>query len=362
MTPEDIFDQRTKRLGGRFPRAAEPDQVTAVLRDIQDRAQDLISAARRDLPALPEIHFDFILNSQVNAVAFKESGRYFIGFNAGTLALLRQLIGRLLADGRIFPDIGNAGGERSDLEPLAVLAPDAMVMLREAGLLRPADPVRQQYAEFLEDQATMFLVGHELVHIVHGHVDYLNAKRQMQITTELEPSPGSHLIERQALEQDADTRSIFSRIDSLRFTFANPNRVIARWRPDAAHPLDLLRDWAISVNLIFRLFGDIRFNGVPLDAMPYPPMALRRAMCDAMALAAFQQTFGAEYAQPARDALLLARHDTDLAFATLLGTEMTSEAISPEYARTIDTHAERLIAYFMDELVPELRPFAHVGL
>lgn len=363
MTLEYIFDAflaKTKH-GGRLRRETSTDHVRAFLQRVEVRAQDLISAARREIPSLPDIHFDFISNSQVNAVAFKESRCYFIGFYAGTLMLLHQLVGRLLADGRIFPHIGNAAAERCDWEPLPYFSRDALVMLDLESPRFPTDPARQQYAEFLEHQATMFLVGHELVHIVSGHVDYLNARWQQPMTVELGGLTGqgeNALIERQSLEHHADTRSIYSRIDSLRFTFTNPARQIPLWRPDATHAVHLLADWAVSVNLIFHLFGDLRFIGALLEHTSHPPLAVRRATCDGMAYAAVQEKFGAEWLPVAREALLLARGDTDLAFATMFGTKVRPGP-SREEAHAIDAHARRLSACLFDELMPALRPFAY---
>lgn len=360
MSVTQTFDDATRSLGGRLPREAATDHVRAVLESVEADAQDLIAAARRDLPALPDVHVDFIANSHVNAVAFQADRHYFIGIQAGTVLLLQQVIGRLLADARLFPDIGTPGIERHDLAPLTQSS-DALALLAQELPLRPVDAVRQQYAEFLEHQALMFLVGHELAHITCGHVAYLQARRTEPLTVEIGGLTGrgeGERIERQALEQHADTRSIYSRIDSLRFTFTNPNRQVALWRVDATHPVHLLADWALSVHLMFHLFGDVRFTGAALDRTPYPPLAVRRLAGDMLALSAVQRLFGVDVQPFALHALKRARRETNIAVASLFGRVVEPDITTAE-EEALQAHARRLNACLFEELVPVLRPFAH---
>lgn len=365
MTNSEIFDHATAAFGGRFRREDAPERARNTYLDIQDRAQDLISAVRRDLPKLPDIHFDFILNGHINALAFKTSGRYFVGFNTGTVYMLRHVIGRMLSDARLFGHIGDPTAERNDLRPLVDYAPDADLMHAQEDLLTPRDPVRGAFADFVQDQAIMFLVGHELVHIVHGHVDYLNVKRQQRVTAELGAFEGwsnEERLERQALEQDADRRSIFSRIDSLRFTFENPKRKAVPWRPDTKHPVELLVDWALSVHVLFRLFGDIRFSLTRLADTPYPPLPLRRVMCEAAAFWAVGSIFGSEWQPQAREALQRARNETELAFSVLLGEEPSPAGLEPALSKEAAAHATGLHRYWHAHLVKVLQPFAYEEL
>src|SRR5688572_10953116 len=102
MKDNDLFHTLTASIGGRFPREIAPDKVKAAYDEIAERANDLIAVTRNQLPNLPAIYFDFILNSSINAVAFKAAGRYFIGINTGTVFMLRSVIGRILSDARLF--------------------------------------------------------------------------------------------------------------------------------------------------------------------------------------------------------------------------------------------------------------------
>src|SRR5262249_20954907 len=100
MTDAEIFDMETEYAGGRWVYERPPERKSGAYTETGGRAVDLIGCARRDLPRLPAIHFDFIHNSEVNALTFKAKDRYFIGITTGTLYMLRMIIGRMLCDPR----------------------------------------------------------------------------------------------------------------------------------------------------------------------------------------------------------------------------------------------------------------------
>jgi len=61
MTDVEIFEIETHEAGGRWPYEQLPERVNA---EVAERAVDLIDGARRSLPQLPPIHFDFIRNGR----------------------------------------------------------------------------------------------------------------------------------------------------------------------------------------------------------------------------------------------------------------------------------------------------------
>ena len=362
MTNSEIFHNEIMSRGGRFQRQSAPENVKRVYKAVEERAQDLIRAARRVLPNLPEIHLDFILNGKINAVAFRSKERYFIGLHTGTLFMLRSVIGRTLSDSRLFQRVGDPKAERSDLGPFTDYVPNGEVMYKREALFTPNDRIRRAYAEFLQDQAILFLVGHELTHITHGHVDYLRAKRGQVATVELgwsEKRNPEERLERQCLEADADRRSIFSRIDSLRVTFDKPNPPAVPWRPTLEHPTEMILDWAVSVNILFRLFGDVRFSRTDLADSVYPPLPLRRMMCEAAAFWAVGRIWGPEFNRFAGQALQTARNEAELTFATMLGEDVKLDGLRAAFSDVGTEHARRLDDYWNTTLVEQLRPYSY---
>ena len=116
MTDAELFDRFvvSNGFGQRFDRnRLTPEQWEMSYGHIVRWAEHLIASARSLVPGLPPIHFDFILSPSVNARAFKDCGRYFIGVNTGTRFMLEFVFFRMLSDARIFHFIGNPAGEQS---------------------------------------------------------------------------------------------------------------------------------------------------------------------------------------------------------------------------------------------------------
>jgi hypothetical protein len=252
----------------------------------------------------------------------------------------------MLSDARLFRYAGDAKSERDDLGPLAGYVPDADVMYKKEALSTPRDRARRDYAAFLQDQALMFLVGHELTHILHGHIDYLRAKRGEKITAELEylgDRDEEERLERQCMEVDADRRSIFSRIDSLRVTLKSEGDQIASWRPHQGDPGLLIFDWAISIHVLFRLFGDLRFSQVDPAKSAYPSLALRHAVCEGMAIQTVDLIWDPLLKPSATRALVLARLETELSFAKTLGEEFdAAELVHQRIANLDREHGDKI--------------------
>jgi hypothetical protein len=208
----------------------------------------------------------------------------------------------------------------------------------------------------------MFLVGHELTHILHGHIDYLSSKRGENVTAELELSSerdAEERLERQCMEVDADRRSIFSRIDSLRVTLASIEAHTASWRSNGKDPGLMIFDWAISLNILFRLFGDLRFSQVDSSRSAYPPRLLRQAMCYGSALEAVDRTWDTRLKEAAKKALSMARYETEIAFANTLGEEFNFDLVNQEISIENRDLGKRIVGYLAGDLAARLDPFSY---
>jgi hypothetical protein len=361
MSTADDFHELMLTFGGRFPREQAPEPVRIVYDEIGERADDLVNSARRVMPRLPKIYVDFIQNPEINAIATRKGKQYFIGITTGTLFMLRTVIGRMLSDSRVFTFVGDPQEETS-LPPIVEYSINADDMLVNGMPLTPRNDIRRSYAESIQDQAIMFLVGHELTHITHGHVDYLLSAHEITFTNELEWY-GSHLqkqaIERQALEQDADRRSIISRIDSLRVTAQSLNKGRAPWASGDDSPAYLIRDWSIALNILFRLFGDIRFTHVDISNSNHPPVPLRRSMCEVAAFWAVCNQWDPALKHAAKEALVSGREEAEQAFSIILGQKTSTDSLREAFGDEAREYAVRLEQYWNTELVEKLRPFSY---
>ena len=360
MTSAEVFHGIATRCGyaGRLDREKRAGTPAGELyAAIARQAVELIASARQNLPRLPHIHFDFVYNGEVNAFACKENDQYFIGITSGTFVLLQLILCRMLSDSRLLIHAGNPGREASDLPPLARFVADAQHMA-EAGLVisRPKTEPRWQYSCHLLSQAALFIIGHEIAHITRGHVDYLISRTGTPLLPERgwNKSEPIALIERQAMEADADQRSFFARLGSMGSTATIPGQGAPPWLNAPPRLEQLVFDCAFSVNSLFRIFGDIRFAGSDLTAASYPPLPLRRARLALSALAAAP----ADLKETAKGALRNAIIDAESAFATITGESMSTGGMDDAFSPEGTAHLKRLDDCWYGGLRDRLVPFA----
>ena len=354
----EIFRRETAALGGPIPRDSLPAPVKAAYDEVAERAEDLIACARGALDRLPPIHFDFIHNAAINAVAFRADGRYFIGINTGTLFMLRMVIGRMLADPRAFPSIGDPSEEVGDLKPMQDYRPNADAILRTNRLLKPRNAIRRAYADALEEQALMFFIGHEIAHISRGHVDYLLETRRTPQLSEFGAKDETLRLERQSLELDADRCSVQSRIGSLWVTQQQPNYTGPPWAPGDNGPRHLMRLWSVALSILFQLFGDVRFSGSELSEANYPPLPIRWLQVEMYGLWLIDTKWDAGLKAVAIDAINQGRDEAADAFSTILGQTVTLDGFVQATTPSAKDHAMRLHEYW-ESTLDELRSYSY---
>jgi hypothetical protein len=354
----EIFHCETSAIGGRLAwerQASTPAGETYGW--MSQSARDLIRSAQSIVPSLPGIHFDFIHNPSVNAFAFKSDGRYFIGVTSGATYMLALVFSRMLSDRRLFASVGDPTRGLSEPPDLGGLVPDAdhMVGLGVLPVAAPC-PQRRRYASHLLDCALLFLVGHEIAHIALGHVDYLMTKSGSSLMAEL----GWHsdcqdlVLERQALEYDADRRSMGSRVASALL-------VSERAPPWSNLPIGetaLLFDQAFAMNCLFRLFGDGSFSSKALSTSSYPPLPLRRLMASVHAEAVIAATWPRELLDGAFAAVRRAMFQSEVSFLAITGCERTGVALGGAAEANGMNHAETLANLIDGSLGTRLAPFA----
>ena len=363
MTEAEIFNRGITRLRLGGPVQLPPESRAGKgYEHIRRVAKTLIGSARQQLPQLPNIHFGFVSDGNVNAFAFKSDDRYFIGLTTGTVFMLELVIMRMLSNGQLFPDVGNPGDEAENLPPLSSYLAKAEEMFKQGHISAPPkSQSRHAYAVFLLDHALRFLVGHEIAHVTLGHVDYMDSKTGAGLIAELgwNESDASGVIERQCLEAQADTRSVFSTIASLKLT--HEALVKPAWLDSPWNESQLIFDWAFAMNSLFRVFGDVRFDSSQLATNSYPPLPIRRAMATATAYAAVMGSWNSALKDKTLLALRTATKYTEYAFATILGEKVAMEGLADAYSPLGQEHYRRLRDRF-PELQERLVPFAYEGL
>lgn len=360
MTDAEIFDHAIASLGlGPIARFSPGHPESAKFRHVRKLSERLTTSARYLLPG--RIHLDFVVNRTVNAFAFKSEDRYFIALTTGTVFMLELLFMRMLSDSRLFPDIGDANTETSDLPPLTCCIPNADEMFRAGHKsATPKTEPRHAYAIMLFEQAVLFLIGHEIAHITLGHVDYLQSKVGIGLLSELGwdgPAEGD-LVERQCMEAQADMRSVQSGISSIKLIHGVKDPTPPAWSDAPLNVSHLIFLWAVATNTFFRLFGDARFDPSHLATQSYLPLALRRAMASTTAYVNVTALWTPSLKKETLFTLRTATKYTEHAFAVILGEQPSPRNLNDVFSPLGREHHQRLITR-LSKLQNKLDPFCY---
>jgi len=230
---------------------------------------------------LPDIYTEYVANAEFNAYAARYKEAYFIGFFAGLPNIVATVVNRMLADGRIFPDIGDPKEEAQDLPLLAGLAPNATrIFESNRHALAPKNGHRQIYPAHLCNLVFDFLAAHEMAHIVNGHAEYTEFKFTVPSIMEFGTIPATPeaSLEAQAMELDADFTGALPMVTTVKRVVSQrsllPQPLATRYKDPAYAIFDL----AAAICIIFRLFNDNGITGVDLSKSSHPPSRLRQRM------------------------------------------------------------------------------------
>jgi hypothetical protein len=354
----EIFDSEIRRRGLGQPVDFEADHIAArAYEHFRRLLETLIVDVRRALPRLPDIFFGFVDDHRLNAFTFKVNGNYFIAITTGTIFLLELVLMRMLADPRLFNEIGQPQNELVDHPPLTGLLPNAYEMFKRGHRARrPEDSLRHFYAIHLFEQALLFLFGHEIAHVTLGHVDYLCSDVGAVFELGWSSSANDEVIERQCIEIQADFRSIYSRIHSFKLTVDDKGQ--PPWSDAPLSARQALFNFAFSLNVLFRIFGDVRFDSLILESESYPPLPLRRALGTVAAHGFVMETWDHNLRD---DALLVLRNGlryTEHAFATIQDEAPAMVGLSDASSPLGRQHHRRIANHF-PELANRLKPFRY---
>ena len=208
----------------------------------------------------------------------------------------------------------------------------------------------------------MFLVGHEIAHISRGHVNYLFETRNVRQSAEVAYgiiSDAELRLERQSLEQDADRRSIQSRIDSLRGTYSSVGYKGMPWILSDNGAELMIRDWSVSLSILFKLCGYVRFLGSDLSKTYYPPLPIRHRYAKMFASWGIAEHWNANLGAAGSTAIEQGHYEAEKVFATILGESISMEGYREARSQSSVDHMMRLQYYWNSVLVDKVRPYSY---
>lgn len=362
MSNQELFNEACihHELGRRIDIENFPDVPAApVYHRTRVLAEELINSARGLLPNLPPIHFDFIEDGEINAYAFKWKNRYFIGFTGGAMGMLHLILNRTLSTQLAFTNIGHPELESPEIPRInwSLLNVERQF---DSGV-RPIIPqceIRALYASHLIEQAMMFIVGHEIAHITRGHIDYMATELGLAYVKEFgNDGTSSDAIESQAMEMDADIRSVHARCHSAVLTEQYRDGKGPVWGNGEFSLHNLNYDWSFAMCVFFRLFGDEQFNGLELLEADYPPYAVRQRISIENAIHYFVKLRGEKDLELFRSVFLSAVFASEKAFLSV-GASPSRGGLVDSTSQATEDYLQFLYSH-RSELMKKLKKYSY---
>jgi hypothetical protein len=300
----------------------------------------------------------------VNAVAFKHSGRRFIGLNTGTVAMLRTLFSRMLADPKVLVHVGDPNAEATDLPTVGVGTDAGLLGSSEIMGFMPKDSARFGYAAELMDVALTFIICHEIFHIANGHVDYLDAEYGLPVLSELGWMPGTPAgnLDLQTMEMDADGCATGRMMGQFR-RWVDKEGVNTRPQKDFHSFLDqTFHTHEFAISSVFRLFGDSRFTGVEPSGGSHPPPRVRQMMFMSTGATYMLGKWVADLAPLYSAAGWRAVADVERAFVTVTGLPLATEGLKEAWSGGGMAYSQKLLDHWQATLRAKLSSYAYSPL
>lgn len=292
---ERRFHESVRHLGGRFPLEKGIHQPFSMTHKQKAWIEARILQLKELYLKMPDVHFDYIRNNSLNARAFQADGLNCIGINDYTMLFLMAAFSRMLADRKLFPEIGNANAELQNLPFYAsvqghVTFPDSEKERKALIGTRPQDMTRTMMAEYLAFVAIQFLFSHEYIHIAHGHLIFLQRRYGISAIAEVASRaeiPRIDPLTLQTLEMDADSAAVLEVMVFLSVIAENYTAGVAKQiRPDLdavyrltfTTPQTVAKYMFFAVFTLLRLLGDASFGKSDLVSATHPVPRLRQLM------------------------------------------------------------------------------------
>lgn len=281
MTSEQLeFHNAFLDRGGLF----DPSQLgehAKAFESIKTSIYEYVTRSKKVNNRLPFVNIDFINNNEVNAVATKKCGKYFIGIYWGTYFLLWNLFLRMMTSSKVLPHIGNASNEKviKIFSPFQLSLSSLMLASPHDQKVSPIDRTRNVHAGQLTMSAINFLFFHEYAHIIFGHVDLIeHLKYDFSLNEIVRSIDKADSLLMQTLEMDADC-----------FAFANSIRLLQQLNDDDSKEPIPIEQRGFYINLengiqnllfssysLFRLFGYKTYPPEEIARYCHPPPAMRQ--------------------------------------------------------------------------------------
>lgn len=312
--------------------------------------QALGRSARQFYPSLPEVHFFWLDEVDLNGIAFRSEGRYFIGLTYGIVQAACGLFNTMLSSPQVLPDVG---------DPSATGTRQLFRRLRRWGrvedddridTIRPACPLRTTCARHLENIVVEQCICHEFTHILHGHTGYFDDRRN---------EPEVVLTTRTA-EMDADIGALSTQMRNIVLRVSGQYGPLGKFAPFYDSLPGAVFDFAYALGSIFHIFGN--YFSVNLDkdmnADSETIFRMRLRMVMEWIMQYVRQFVGIEHHDSCARAMLDGIEQARHAYAIVTDESRDMQTTSTRSEDPEWDHLQDLVEHWRGNLRAQLEPYA----
>jgi hypothetical protein len=377
-TEEAVNEELRYRLGLKSYRLADPtsfsDGTGRQIESYQRYAEDML----RTIPPRDRVSLRFAVfdTDQINGIAMKgnieDQEIRFATISTGAIRYFHTFFPYLMSRTDVLPSIGIVTREQNlPYKLIPSRSYPALQYLTERGLrkrIEPIDPQRKEFAQIMTLTATQFLIWHEIVHCVNGHV----AQDVFHLDEVDKPAtlPPKTTLLHHTFEMDADACAV----NQLFHATVRPHESEEQFRWNAQlgdfPPNKRLYPSLVALFLVFRIMArpetlSMNADGLLTGSHPHP--AVRAHLCR-VTLATLSLSRGPEGIGDWLSKLIAkSAIDASYIWATLTQTQeprrlltLDDESLDAGMDR-MTTHMNVLLDYW-HELRPHLLPFAMVSI
>jgi hypothetical protein len=315
-----------------------------------------------------EIYADFYDDGDCNAAAGIHRYMGLIGISKGAILLPLDLFYRMFSHPLVMSGIGNSRAERRGpahdegiVEDYDVLAAKRIKAGRSPLPKPPLDSTRQAVATICIDLTWGFIVMHELVHLLHGHVEYLRQSRGLSCLLEILqsrqiPSLSTDDLDFQTLEFWADEKAMTVVLRGLLGKSNGTDLQSIFPRPE-----DKLFLWSFAMFTLFRIWG-LRIDPASLEGRKHPPTALRFHATMVGAAFDVSRHFSEVSEHAFWDSVYAGQREAEKGIAYCGAKRLVEEDVIGTRDPRVDAHCTALGRHFRDVLFGELKKYSFVEL
>ena len=311
-----------------------------------------------------EVEFAYINNPTLNAQVklFVLEDKAYIGLNVGSAFTMFNYFFQALSHPDLFVNIGDSKSEEYKKKKIQGVTfnfnSDGASNLTYANgqpMIEyfPNDPIRLNYARLLSLHTIIFLIEHEIAHLLNGHLELRSQRKGKN---------GLDSFSEQVLEWDADSWAMSQGVGRIiKHTSQMPHELPepVRWIYSSFD--NDISAWLFSINSLFLLNSSIPFDLDKLEFYDHPPAPLSASFVSSVTLEYLSVNSTDEYVRKYHE-MNLGADVIMQCLETLLvltGNSIYREEIKKAVSEPALNHLNRLISRWK-EMRPLLEPFAYV--